>query len=72
LIPTLAYFGTLGIYYLIDGAANTTGIPPFALILLVIGGMIIMFGAGWQTIRRLTVGATLPTSILSRLPPIRS
>jgi hypothetical protein len=34
LAPTLAYFGSLGIYYLINGAANTTGIPPFALILL--------------------------------------
>lgn len=72
LIPTLAYFGTLGIYYLIDGAANTTGIPPFALILFVIGGLIIMFGAGWQQIRRLIVATTLPTSILSRLPPIRT
>jgi hypothetical protein len=32
LAPTLAYFGSVGIYYLINGAANTTGIPPFALI----------------------------------------
>ena len=71
LIPTLAYFGSLGIYYLIDGAANTAGIPPFALILLVIGGMIIMFGAGWQRIRRLIVAPTLPTSVLTRLPPIK-
>jgi hypothetical protein len=71
LIPTLAYFGSLGIYYLIDGAANRTGIPPFALILLVIGALIIMFGAGWQRIRRLIVAPTLPTSVLSRLPPIR-
>jgi hypothetical protein len=71
LIPTLAYFGSLGIYYLVDGAANTTGIPPFALILLVIGGLIIMFGAGWQRIRRLIVGLTLPTSVLNKLPPIK-
>ena len=72
LIPTLAYFGTLGIYYLIDRAANTSGIPPFALILLVIGGMIIVFGAGWQGIRRLIIATTLPTSLLTRLPPIRT
>ncbi|MEQ8740762.1 MAG: hypothetical protein RID59_19710, partial [Hoeflea sp.] len=28
LAPTLAYFGSVGIYYLVNGAANTTGIPP--------------------------------------------
>ncbi|WP_421855806.1 hypothetical protein [Oricola sp.] len=71
LIPTLAYFGSLGIYYLIDNAANTAGVPPFALILLVIGSMIIMFGAGWQRIRRLIVVPTLPTSVLTKLPPIK-
>jgi len=71
LVPTLAYFGSLGIYYLVNSAANTTGIPPFALILLVIGGMIILFGAGWQRIRRLIVGATLPTSLLTKLPPMK-
>jgi len=71
LIPTLAYFGSLGIYYLVNSAANTTGIPPFALILLVIGAMIILFGAGWQRIRRLIVGSTLPTSLLTKLPPIK-
>lgn len=72
LVPTLAYFGSLGIYYLVNSAANTTGIPPFALILLAIGAMIIMFGAGWQRIRRLIVGSTLPTSALTKLPPIKS
>ena len=71
LIPTLAYFGSLGIYYLVNSAANSTGIPPFALILLAIGALIIMFGAGWQNIRRLIVASTLPTSVLKRLPPIR-
>ena len=71
LIPTLAYFGSLGIYYLVNSAANSTGIPPFALILLAIGALIIMFGAGWQNIRRLIVAPTLPTSILKRLPPIK-
>lgn len=71
LIPTLAYFGTLGIYYLVNSAANTTGIPPFALILLVVGALIMVFGAGWQRIRRLIIAPTVPTSVLSRLPPIR-
>ena len=72
LVPTLAYFGSLGIYYLINSASNTTGIPPFALILLVVGTLIIFFGAGWQRIRRLIVGTTLPTSVLERLPPIKT
>lgn len=71
LIPTLAYFGTLGIYYLVNSAANTTGIPPFALILLVVGALIMVFGAGWQRIRSLIVRPTLPTSVLNRLPPIK-
>ncbi|WP_312794708.1 hypothetical protein [Tianweitania sp.] len=71
LVPTLAYFGTLGIYYLVNSAANTTGVPPFALILLVVGALVILFGAGWQRIRRLIIGSTLPTSVLSKLPPFR-
>jgi len=71
LVPTLAYFGSLGIYYLVNSAANTTGVPPFALILLVVGALIITFGAGWQRIRRLIVGRTLPTSVLDKLPPIK-
>ncbi|MBX3568252.1 MAG: hypothetical protein KF914_09350 [Rhizobiaceae bacterium] len=71
LVPTLAYFGTLGIYYLVNSAANTTGVPPFALILLVVGALVILFGAGWQRIRRLIVGPTLPTSVLEKLPPFK-
>jgi hypothetical protein len=71
LVPTLAYFGSLGIYYLVNSAANTTGVPPFALILLVVGALIITFGAGWQHIRRLIIGRTLPTSLLNKLPPIK-
>ena len=71
LIPTLAYFGSLGIYYLVNSTANQTGIPPFALILLVTGALIMMFGAGWQRIRNLIVAPTLPRSVLSKLPPIR-
>ncbi|MEM9999953.1 MAG: hypothetical protein AAF940_03635, partial [Pseudomonadota bacterium] len=71
LIPTLAYFGTLGIYYLVSSAADSTGIPAFALILLVVGTMIMVFGAGWQRIRRLIISPTLPTSVLDKLPPIR-
>ncbi|MEQ8308551.1 MAG: hypothetical protein RIA09_18610 [Hoeflea sp.] len=72
LAPTLAYFGSVGIYYLVNGAANTTGIPPFALILIAIGAMVILFGAGWQRIRRLIIRPLLPTSVLDRLPPIKA
>jgi hypothetical protein len=72
LVPTLAYFGSVGIYYLVNSAANTTGVPPFALILLVVGALIILFGAGWQRIRRLIVGPTLPTSVLDKLPPFKA
>ncbi|CEJ10502.1 hypothetical protein BN1110_00778 [bacterium YEK0313] len=71
LVPTLAYFGSLGIYNLVNSAASSTGVPPFALILLVVGALIVTFGAGWQHIRRLIVRPTLPRSILDRLPPIR-
>lgn len=72
LAPTLAYFGSVGIYYLVNGAANTTGIPPFALILIVVGAVVILFGAGWQRIRRLIIRPLLPTSLLNRLPPIKA
>jgi hypothetical protein len=72
LAPTLAYFGSVGIYYLVNSAANTTGIPPFALILLTIGAIVILFGAGWQRIRRLIIRPLLPTSLLERLPPIKA
>lgn len=71
LIPTLAYFGSLGVYYMIERTANSTGVPPFAMILLVIGLLVIMFGAGWQRIRALIVSPTLPTSVLKKLPPIK-
>ena len=71
LLPTLGYFGSIGIYYLVNGAANQTGIPPFALILLAVGAMVMIFGAGWQRIRALIVARTLPTSVLDRLPPIK-
>lgn len=72
LVPTLAYFGSLGIYYLFDTATEATGVPPFALILVVVGLLIILFGAGWQRIRSLIVGTTLPTSVLNRLPPLKA
>lgn len=72
LAPTLAYFGSVGVYYLVNGAANTTGIPPFALILIAVGAMVILFGAGWQRIRRLIIRPLLPTSVLDRLPPIKA
>jgi hypothetical protein len=72
LAPTLAYFGSVGIYYLVNGAANSAGIPPFALILIVVGAVVILFGAGWQRIRRLIIRPILPTSVLNRLPPIKA
>jgi uncharacterized protein YjeT (DUF2065 family) len=72
LVPTLAYFGSLGIFYLFDTATEATGVPPFALLLVVVGLLIILFGAGWQRIRRLIVGPTLPTSVLDRLPPLKA
>ncbi len=72
LIPTLAYFGSLGIYYLVSSTANTTGIPPFALILLAIGSMIIIFGAGWQHIRKIIIRPTLPGFVLNKLPLIKA
>ncbi|MDZ7602850.1 MAG: hypothetical protein U1A06_15905, partial [Hoeflea sp.] len=72
LAPTLAYFGSVGIYYLVNDAANTTGIPPFALILIAVGAVVILFGAGWQRIRRLIIRPLLPTSLLNRLPPIKA
>jgi hypothetical protein len=72
LAPTLAYFGSVGIYYLINGAANNAGIPPFALILIAVGAVVILFGAGWQRIRRLIIRPLLPTSLLDRLPPIKA
>ncbi|MCZ0732936.1 hypothetical protein [Phreatobacter sp. AB_2022a] len=71
LVPTLAYFGSLGIYTLIHSTASSTGVPPFALILLVVGALIVTFGAGWQHIRRLIIRPTLPQAVLDRLPPIK-
>lgn len=72
LVPTLAYFGSLGIYYLVNSASDSTGIPPFALILVVVGALIILFGAGWQRIRRFVVKPTLPAAVIRRLPPLKA
>ncbi|MBZ9890907.1 hypothetical protein LB559_23540 [Mesorhizobium sp. BR1-1-3] len=72
LVPTLAYFGSLGIYYLVNSASDSTGIPPFALILVVVGALIILFGAGWQRIRRIVVNPTLPAAVIRRLPPLKA
>jgi hypothetical protein len=68
LVPTLAYFGSLGVANLVNDAANDAGIPPIALVLIAVGALIILFGAGWQRIRRLVVRATLPRRIIARLP----
>jgi hypothetical protein len=72
LVPTLAYFGSLGIYYLVNSASDSTGVPPFALILVVVGALIIVFGAGWQRIRRIVVKPTLPAAVIRRLPPLKA
>jgi hypothetical protein len=70
LVPTLGYFGTLGIQNLISDTATGAGIPPVALVLICVGALVIMFGAGWQHIRHLVVSNTLPITVLKRLPPI--
>ena len=72
LIPTLTYFGALGIYRIVANASDSTGIPAFALVLLVIGALIIIFGMGWQRIRRIVIGSTLPHRWLAALPPIKA
>jgi hypothetical protein len=70
LVPTLAYFGSLGVANLVNEAATGAGIPPIALVLIAVGGMIILFGAGWQRIRKAVMAVTLPASIRSKLPPV--
>jgi len=72
LVPSLGYFGTVGIYFLVNAASETTGIPSFAVILAVIGVLVIIFGVGWQRIRALVVGTTLPHVILKNLPPVKT
>ena len=53
--------------------AEMTGaaLKPIGMILLVVGALIMAFGAGWQRIRGLIIRPTLPTSLLDKLPPIR-
>jgi hypothetical protein len=71
LVPTLGYFGTLGVQNLVGNTAASAGIPPVALVLVSVGALVIMFGAGWQHIRHVVVSKTLPASVLKRLPPIQ-
>jgi hypothetical protein len=70
LVPTLTYFGGLGIVNLVTSTADQAGIPPIAIVLLIIGTVVIFFGAGWQTIRKIVVTNTLPLKIMNKLPPI--
>ena len=49
LVPTLGYFGTLGVQNLVSDAATNAGIPPVALVLVSVGALVIMFGAGLAT-----------------------
>lgn len=71
LVPSLAYFGTVGIATLVDATSQTTGVSPFAIVLLVLGGLIVLFGTGWHRIRGLVVRLTLPHLVANRLPPIK-
>ncbi|MGL4405434.1 MAG: hypothetical protein ACRCT6_06715 [Notoacmeibacter sp.] len=71
LVPTLGYFGSIGIYALVSKTATETGLPPFALILLGVGAIIILFGTTWHTIRRVLIKMTLPKSIVNRLPVLQ-
>jgi hypothetical protein len=71
LVPTLGYFGSIGIYALVSKTAETAGLPPFALILLGVGAVIILFGTAWHTIRRLLIGTTMPKFVLNRLPVLQ-
>jgi hypothetical protein len=70
LVPTLAYFGSLGVANLVGDMATGAGVPPIALVLIAVGSLIILFGAGWQRIRKIVMGLTLPQTIQRRLPPI--
>ena len=71
LVPTLGYFGSIGIYALVSKTATQTGLPPFALILLGVGAVIILFGTAWHSIRRMIVGSTMPLRVLNRLPVLQ-
>jgi uncharacterized protein YjeT (DUF2065 family) len=71
LVPTLGYFGALGVQSLVSDVATNAGIPPVALVLISVGALVIMFGAGWQRIRHIVVGTVLPDALLRRLPPIQ-
>ncbi len=70
LVPALGYFATVGIVSLVQATASTTGVPVFAVVLALVGILVIVFGAGWQNIRRAVIATTLPDAVLSRLPPI--
>ena len=70
LVPALGYFATVGIVSLVQATASTTGVPVFAVVLALVGIIVIVFGAGWQTIRRVIVATSLPRRVLDRLPPI--
>ncbi len=70
LVPALGYFATVGIVSLVQATASTTGVPVFAVVLALVGILVIVFGAGWQNIRRAVIATTLPGPVLRRLPPI--
>ncbi len=72
LIPSLAYLTGLGVFWIVESGANTSGIPPFALILLAAGMLVIIFGVGWQKIRAATILRLLPNRWVAALPPVRA
>lgn len=71
LVPSLGYFASVGLYFLVNSTSQSTGIPSFALVLVLIGILIIVFGSGWQRIRSLVVGHTMPHMVLEKLPPVK-
>ena len=72
LVPSLGYFGSIGIYSLVSVTSENTGIPSIAVILGVVGLLIIIFGIGWQRIRGVVIGATLPHVLLQKLPMVKT
>ena len=72
LVPSLGYFGTVGIYSLVSITSQNTGIPAIAVVLGVVGLLIIIFGIGWQRIRGLVIGSTLPHVLLQKLPMVKT
>jgi hypothetical protein len=71
LIPSLGYFGGLGIYKLFGSqVVQQSGVPTFAILLLIVGLLVIVFGTGWRKIRRFVVSKLLPKAWQEMVPPV--